>query len=65
MVAHQRLEVTVYIIHHDFGVIPHSLNAEAYFRHAYSITGRKYEERKHYKIAMALRIYRGRNKFKG
>ena len=30
-----------YIIYHDFGVVTHSLNAEAYFRHAYGMTGRK------------------------
>ena len=30
-----------YIIHHDFGVVTQSLNTEAYFRHAYGVTGRK------------------------
>ena len=30
-----------YIINHDFGVVTHSLNAEAYFHHAYGVTGRK------------------------
>ena len=29
------------IIHHDFGELTYSLNAEANFRHAYSVTGHK------------------------
>ena len=29
------------------------------------VTGSKYEERKHYETATALRIYKGRTKLKG
>ena len=53
-----------YIIHHEFGVVTHSLNAEVHFHLAYGLTGRKWKEHKHYKITMALRIYGGRIKFK-
>ena len=70
MGAHEGLEVTnswLHIIHHDFGLVTHRLNAHAYFYHTYmyGITGCKYEERKHYKTATALRIYKGRTKLKG
>ena len=56
-----------YIIHCDFGSVTNRLNAQTHFPHTYGITGctGKYEERKHYKIAMALRIYKGRTKLKG
>ena len=30
-----------YTIHHDFGVVTQSLNAEAYFHHTYRVAGRK------------------------
>ena len=53
------------IIHHNFGSATHMLNVHAYFRHTYGVTGCKYEERKHYKIATALRIYKSRTKIKG
>ena len=48
-----KLQTPGHIIHHDFGV----LNAEAYFRLAYRITEREWEERKYYKISTALRIF--------
>ena len=43
VVAHNglKLQTPSYIIHHDSGVVTHSLNAEAYSRLAYGITGGK------------------------